>query len=104
MHGPAEIGDFELTLDADEQVLRLDVAVNHVLLVAIEQRLGEGRDTSPGATLAKPLALLELLVQLSACGVLQDEVHAILGESGDRQGQRRVEGGSSEVGGNGGEK
>ena len=75
---PAKVGDFQLTLDADEEVLGLDVAVNHVLLVAVRQRPGERRDVGGGALLAEPLSLLELLVQLTAGGVLEDQVHAVL--------------------------
>ena len=75
---PAEIGNLQLALDADEEVLGLDVAVNHVLLVAVHQRPGQRRDVGGGAPLAEPLRLLELLVQLSAGGVLEDQVYAVL--------------------------
>ena len=93
---PAKVGDFQLTLDADEEVLGLDVAVNHVLLVAVRQRPGERRDVGGGALLAEPLSLLELLVQLTAGGVLEDQVHAVLfdwWERGRGARQRRSRGG-----------
>mmetsp|Transcript_13393 Transcript_13393/g.56646 ORF Transcript_13393/g.56646 Transcript_13393/m.56646 type:complete len:214 (+) Transcript_13393:624-1265(+) len=49
-----------------------------MLLVAVHQRPGKRRDVGGGAPLAEPLRLLELLVQLSAGGVLEDQVHAVL--------------------------
>ena len=35
MDGPAEVCDLELSAQAEEQVLRLDVTVNHLLLVTV---------------------------------------------------------------------
>ena len=39
MHGPPEVGDLEVTLHVEEEVLGLDVAVDHLHRVAIGQRL-----------------------------------------------------------------
>ena len=84
VHGPTEVRDLQLALDADEQVFGLDVAVDHVLLVAVQQSLGQRRNVRRRALLAEPLALLELLVQLTACGILEDQKYAVLRWSGGR--------------------
>ena len=39
VHGPPEVGDLEVTLHVEEEVLGLDVAVDHLHRVAIGQRL-----------------------------------------------------------------
>mmetsp|Transcript_37548 Transcript_37548/g.93369 ORF Transcript_37548/g.93369 Transcript_37548/m.93369 type:complete len:203 (-) Transcript_37548:257-865(-) len=78
MDRPPEVRDLELALNADEQVLRLDVAVDDVLLVAVHEGARQRRDVRRRAPLAKPLALLQLFIQLPLGGVLQDEVHAVL--------------------------
>jgi hypothetical protein len=44
VHGPAKVGDFDVALVAEEEVLGLDVAVDHVLPVAVVERLGDGAD------------------------------------------------------------
>ncbi len=44
VHGPAEVGDLQLALHAEQQVLGLDVPVDHVLGVAIHERARQGRD------------------------------------------------------------
>ncbi len=37
--GPTEIGDFDIVVVAEQQVLGLDVAVDDLVLVAVEQRV-----------------------------------------------------------------
>ena len=39
MNGPAEIGDLQLSLQAEQQVFWLDVAVDHLLRVAVFERV-----------------------------------------------------------------
>ena len=40
MHRPAEVGDLDGARGREEEVLWLDVSVDHILLVAVEQRCG----------------------------------------------------------------
>ena len=44
MHGPPKVADLEVPLQAQQQVLRLDVAVDDVLAVAVRQRPGQRED------------------------------------------------------------
>ena len=39
MHGPPEVGDLQLPLEAQQEVLGFDVAMDHLLGVAVEQRV-----------------------------------------------------------------
>ena len=39
VHGPPEVGDLEVALHVEEEVLGLDVAVDHLHRVAVGQRL-----------------------------------------------------------------
>lgn len=54
MHRPAEICNLELATHVKEQILGLDVAVNHVLRVAVVERGGERANVLPqhGTTFA----------------------------------------------------
>lgn len=49
VHGPAKVCDLEVPAQADEQVLRLDVAVDDVLGVAVGQGARQLRDVPTGA-------------------------------------------------------
>ena len=53
VHGPAEVGNLELAVDAQQQVLWLDVAVDHVLAVAVQQRARQRRYVPAGQQSAK---------------------------------------------------
>ena len=75
--GPAKVGDLDLALGADEQILGLDVAVDDVLLVAVGQGLAEVGDVPGRSALGEPTAVGQLLVQLTAGTVLEDEVDAL---------------------------
>jgi hypothetical protein len=44
VHRPAKVGDLDLTVGADEEVLRLDVPVDGVLGVTVPQRIGDRVD------------------------------------------------------------
>ena len=68
-------------LVAEEQILGLDVPVNHVLLVAIVQRISKGANVLRAAALTKPTATLvvdQVAIQLAVRRILQNEVHSLL--------------------------
>ena len=44
MHRPPEVGYLQFAVEAEQQVLRLDVAVDHLLAVAVEQRVCQLED------------------------------------------------------------
>ena len=66
MHRPAKVGDLQLSLQADQQVLRLDVAVDDVLGVAVHQRTSQRRYI-PACTLGNVSGIVQLPLQAS-CG------------------------------------
>ena len=70
MNAPAEVRDLELPAVADEEVLRLDVAVDHVLRVAVAEGAGELEDVLGALALAETTLGLEVLVELAAGAVL----------------------------------
>ena len=74
--GPAEVGNLQITLHVEEEVLGLDVPVDDLLGVAILEGLGHLVDVLGAAALVVAAAghLLQLLVHLATRGVLQDEV------------------------------
>ena len=76
MHGPPEVGDLEVTLHVEEEVLGLDVPVDHVHGVAVGQGLGHLSDVLAGGRFIKLSSrpLLESLVHFSSRGELQHEV------------------------------
>jgi len=77
MHTPAEIADFDLAVDADEDVLGLDVAVHDVLLMQVLQRAGHLRDVLRGLPLGEFAGFAQVLVQLAFAGELEDQEDAL---------------------------
>ena len=75
--GPAKVGNLDLALGTDEEILGLDVAVDDVLLVAVGQGLAEVGDVPGRSALGEAAAVGQLLVQLPAGTVLEDEVDAL---------------------------
>ena len=82
VHAPPKVGDLHVAAQPDQQVFGLDVAVDDVLGVAVAQRAREARDVRRGARLGEAPRALQLLVQLAARGVLEDEVDLLLFEFG----------------------
>ena len=78
VNGPAKVGNLQFAPHAKQKIFRLDVAMNHVLAVAVLQCTGQRRNVGCCPPLVKPLLPRELLVQFSARSVLQDEVHTRL--------------------------
>jgi hypothetical protein len=76
--GPAEVGDLDLALAVDEEVLRLDVPVDDALLVAVVQRRRERTDVVGRPLLGKSFEALEVFVELATRGELEDEVDSAL--------------------------
>mmetsp|Transcript_26252 Transcript_26252/g.59573 ORF Transcript_26252/g.59573 Transcript_26252/m.59573 type:complete len:212 (-) Transcript_26252:129-764(-) len=78
MDGPTKVSDLDLALAVYQEVLRLDVSVDHVLLVAVGERTSKRADVVCRSLLGEPFHLLQLLVELSASCELEDEVDAAL--------------------------
>ena len=76
MNRPPKVCYLEIALQPEQQVLGLDVPVDHVLGVAVLERLGELPDVGCGPGLVEPGAGGERLVQLALWCVLQDQVDA----------------------------
>ena len=75
---PAEVGDLELAVEAEEQILGLDVPVDDVLLVAVIERAGHVEDVLGRFRLGEAELDGELLIKFSARRELEDEVDALL--------------------------
>ena len=78
VHGPPEVRELEVAVQADENVLRLDVAVNDVLRVAVVDCVRHLNDVTRCRLLVEALCVAEHLEELAARGVLDDEVDARL--------------------------
>lgn len=86
--GPAEVAklddpsvppvDWVFTALKDEDVLRLDVAVNYVALLAAVQGRHDLLDNRPDYSLLERAVLHELAVEVAIRCVLHDEVHVML--------------------------
>ena len=84
VHRPSEIGQLELALQTHEEVLELDVAVDHVLAVTIFQGARELIDVLGRALLVERacrpvLCWIDHLEKLALRGELQDQVDLFLG-------------------------
>lgn len=77
VHAPAEIPNLELTIDAEEKVLGLDVSMNDVLGVEVRQRVGHLVDVDRAASLREATVLCELLVELALAGEFEHEKNAL---------------------------
>lgn len=77
VHAPAKIADFDLAVDADQNVLGLDVAVHDVLLMQVLERAGHLRDVLRGLPFRELAGFAQVLVQLSFAGELEDEEDAL---------------------------
>lgn len=106
MDRPAKIAYFELSIHSQQQVFRLNVSVDHALRVAVDQCSSQREDISAGhvciscpppltsngngsqavlssillccCSLVKAAFCHQLLVELSLCRKLQDQVCALL--------------------------
>ena len=77
VHAPAEIRDLDLAVDAHQDVLGLDVAVDDVLAVQVAQRRRHLRDVLRGLPLGEPALAPQVLVQLALAGELEDQKDAL---------------------------
>lgn len=80
MDGPPKVGELDLSLRADQQILGFDVTVNDVLLVTIVQGVGEIDNVFSSSLLGESNLSSELLVELAAVRVLKNEVDTSLVE------------------------
>lgn len=74
---PAEVGDLDLAVDADEDVLGLDVAVDDVLAVQVAQRARHLRHVLRRLPLREPALAPQVLVQLPFRRELEDQEHPL---------------------------
>ena len=74
---PAEIANLDFTVDADEDVLGLDVPVNDVLPVKIPQRAGHLRNVDSRLPLWEAALPPKVLVQLALSGELENEEYPL---------------------------
>mmetsp|Transcript_17137 Transcript_17137/g.44098 ORF Transcript_17137/g.44098 Transcript_17137/m.44098 type:complete len:246 (-) Transcript_17137:56-793(-) len=78
MHSPAEVRDLQRVLQANQYILRLDVAMDDVLRVAILDRLHHLLEIPRGPRLGEGAAALQQRVELTAWRHLKHKVHALL--------------------------
>mmetsp|Transcript_9778 Transcript_9778/g.24422 ORF Transcript_9778/g.24422 Transcript_9778/m.24422 type:complete len:329 (+) Transcript_9778:81-1067(+) len=80
VHRPAKVGQLELPVAVHQQVLGLDVAMDHVLAVAKVQRIGQLSHQTRRGRLAKAAVLLRLeqIVELATLRELEHEEDARL--------------------------
>lgn len=77
VHAPPEVGQLDLAVDADEDVLGLDVPVDDVLAVQVAQRARHLRDVLRGLPLGEAVLAAQVLVELALAGELDDQEHAL---------------------------
>lgn len=72
--GEAKVGDLEVAVGVEEEVLRLEIAVRDAVAVAELERGDELREVAPRELLRQTAAARELVEELAAAGVVDDEV------------------------------
>jgi hypothetical protein len=77
MYTPAKVRDLELAVDADEDVLGLDVAVHDVFLVKVFECSSHLRNVLRSFPLWEAVLLSEVLVQLPLACILEDQENAL---------------------------
>lgn len=73
MDAPAEIRDLDLAVDADQDVLRLDIPVDNMLAVQVSQRGSHLGNVLGGLPLGEAVRAAKMLIQLALAGELQDQ-------------------------------
>lgn len=77
MHTPSKVRNLNLAMDANENVLWLDVAVHHMFLVEIFESSSHLSDVLCCLPLRKPILSPEMLVQFSFAGEFENEEHSL---------------------------
>lgn len=77
MDAVAEVGQLQLAVQPQEDILGLHVAVHDVLPVEVHQGQRDLGDALRGATLIEPALALQGPVQLPAGGILEDQEDAV---------------------------
>ena len=78
VHTPPKVADFQFTIEPEEEVLGLDVAVNDMLRVEVTERVCHLVDVARRALLGEASVLRELLVELALARELQHKEDALL--------------------------
>jgi len=77
VHAPAKVGNLDLAVDPDQDVLGLDVPVDDVLPVQVLERRRHLRDVLGRLPLGEAVFAAQVLVQLSLAGKLENEEHPL---------------------------
>ena len=76
MHAPSKVGNLQVATMIQEQVFGLDVAMNDVLAMTINQRVGQLLDVKGRPILRETHRLFQVAVQFSLGGEFENEVDA----------------------------
>ena len=78
VHAPAKVADLELAVDAEKQILRLDVPVDDVFRMEVGEGVCHLVDIDGTTALREGAKLCELLVELALAGELEHEENTLL--------------------------
>ena len=76
VHAPAEIGDLQVASVVEKKVFWLDVAVDHVLTVAIHQSMRQLLNIKCGPVFRETNRLLQITVQFSFCSEFKNQINS----------------------------
>ena len=80
MNAPTEVGDLDIILRTEEEILGLDIAMDDMFGMTVPHGRGKVRDEARRGPFAELSARRELLVQLAARTVLQYEINILIVE------------------------
>lgn len=78
MHTPPKVPNLQLAINPQQQILRLDIPMNHMLRMEVTQRIGHLVDIPRAPLLREASMLGELLVQLALPRKLEHEEYPLL--------------------------
>ena len=77
MHAPPEIADFDLAVQAHEDILGFNIAVHDVLFVQVLERRGHLGNVLRGLPFGEFLGFAQVLVELAFAGEFEDKEDAL---------------------------
>lgn len=78
MNTPPKVADLEFTVDSDEEIFGLNIAVDYMFGVEVDEGIGHLVNVDSAAAFRKTAILHELLVHLALASELEHEEDAIL--------------------------
>ena len=78
VHAPAKVADLELAVDAEKQILRLDIPVDDVFRMEVGEGVCHLVDIDGATALREGTKLCELLVELALAGKLEHQENTFL--------------------------